>query len=150
MQFLRGNGKLLDHVQDECGQQSAAVSVEESVEASTDAVVVELLGSAAQKQRMERLCPFDDRIQGGTGDDEAAKEGTESGDGVEVGARIGRGKVVGEDVGQVQTREEAVDDGEGGHGLGIETEGTVALHGVDTSCCLLYITVNMGSVKGYS
>ena len=62
----------------------------------------------------------------------------------------GGGRWVGEDVGQVQTREEAVDDGEGGHGLGIETEGTVALHGVDTSCCLLYITVNMGSVKGYS
>lgn len=148
VQFLRGNGELLDHVQDERRQKRTAVGVEQTIEGPPDAVVVELLRAAAEEQRVEWARPFDDRIQRGAADDQAAEESAEGGDGVHAAARIGRGKVGGEQIGQLQPRQDAVDDGKCSDGLGIQAEGSITCHGVDTSMSLLYITVIMRQRQG--
>jgi len=133
VQFLRGNGELLEHVQDERRQKRTAVGVEQTIERTADAVVVELLRGTAKKQRVEGARPFDDGIQRGAGDGETAEESAQGGGGVHAAPGIRRGKAGGEQIGHVQPRQEVVDDGQCSDGLGVQVEGSTVWHGVDTS-----------------
>jgi hypothetical protein len=50
MQFLQGDIELLDHVQNEVGQQSTAVCIEKTVQGTSEAVVGELSGGSAKER----------------------------------------------------------------------------------------------------
>ena len=96
VQLLQGDVELLDHMENELGEHSVSVGVEESVEGSSDAVVVELAelsGGAAQQRGKEGGGPFDDGRQRASGEDEPLQECSEGKGGVEVSTRIQRGEV---------------------------------------------------------
>ena len=111
MQLLQGDIEVLDHVQNEVGEQSTAVCIEKAVQGTSEAVVGELSGASAKEGRMKRGSPFADRVQGGRGDDEAAQQSAEGQLGIKAGAGVRRGKALCEEGGEAQAGEEVVDQG---------------------------------------
>jgi hypothetical protein len=140
MQFLQGDIELLDHVQNEVGQQSTAVCIEKTIQGTSDAVIGELSGGAAKERREEGGSPFADRVQGGRGDDETAQQSAEGQLGIKAGAWVRRGKALCEQGGEAQAGEEVVDQGESGDRFGIQVEGGGLWHGVDISFVFEYNT----------
>jgi len=112
-------------MENELGEHSVSVGVEESVEGSSDAVVVklaELSGGAAQQRGKEWGGPFDDGIQGVSGEDEAFQQRGKGDSGIELRTRIRRGEGAGEQLSETQAGEEVIDDGKGGDGGGVKRE----------------------------
>jgi hypothetical protein len=101
-------------MKDEVGEQSGAIGVEKPVEGTPDAVVVELAQlseGAVQEGGMNGGGPFDDRIKGGTAEDEAAQESAEGMEGIQGGSRVGGREETGEEGRETEALEVMVDDG---------------------------------------
>ncbi len=139
VEFVEFDGEFADGVGDDRQGQRGDVGVEESIEAASDAVVVEVdqfvLGEA-QPVGDEACGPLADTVERLAGNKQVFQQQEQSGGGGDLGARVFRGQVDVEELLESEPPEDRFEHGQGAQSRGVEsaTLGLGDLAGSGSGC----------------
>ena len=131
VQLLQRDRELLDHVHHEGGQQRVRVGIEQSIQGSAHAIVVEesdLLRAQSQEGGDPPPRPFPQPVERHAGQHEIAREDTESGTRRQLRAGVGRRQVARQELLESQAPQDVVHEGQAAEGVRDEREAAGLSH----------------------
>src|SRR6266700_4738372 len=142
VELVGGDLEAADGVENELGLKAGAIGLEEAVEGSAQAVVVEellLVGIEPEEVGVPLGHPLAELVEGAAAFDDRAQEHAQRQCRGQRGARVGGQSALHELV-DTQPKEEGVDDGQGAQGLAMELE-AAARHACPNSLEYAYFRI---------